>query len=64
MRAWLWFARRFGLRLAWRYYRDGRKQGWMTDEQAERFLAALMVGESVAEAHRAALGNAEIVDGA
>jgi len=38
VKAWIWFIRLFGFRRAFRYWREGRKRGWMTSEQADEFL--------------------------
>lgn len=38
VRGWLWFTWKFGLTAAVRYWRDGRKHGWMSHDEFRRFI--------------------------
>jgi len=38
VRAWIWFARRYGVQDAFFYWMQGRRQGWMTHEEFVDFI--------------------------
>ncbi len=53
MSAWVWMARRYGVRLTWRYWRQGRSRGWMTAEEFRKFIH--WIDANAAEVSREAL---------